>query len=523
MFPYSKSYEDQDVLKKRFAFYKNIENYSNNTIRVDYDKDKGLYCVAKDYLDYGSLSMKIPREFSICPYYLFPFKYEIMDAMNRIEGFNSTIGTDQLFSVYLLTYYIMYLKRAPKKQIEEYIRDNNFTEYYNLTKVDLSILDSFPTKTLNLGSMTSEHYELLKNLNYYSEREKEQEMVFRSVLIILRSNIHYPYIATFASDDELFKWAFGIVMSRTMTLKLNEYYILENYKISDPNIPPSIMKNIHANSFMGKTIGVPCVISYIDLCNHYHPKSIFSNDKVPITLETEPGYFLSHASAQWSPGDEVKYTYINEGNNVALLYNYGFFIKNNIFNNEKITIEDEYNMSIEQFNLCKEIGCFDPRIKMISHIPKIRQELINLQSLNERLLNYGRVRYLKGKFDTKNIIKKLAIDKKISHLNEITALLYYYKILKDNLESKKYVFENIIKDSQLVKSVLNTIEKKFDEIDDAENYWTRVKIIENIMMMDIYFKKIIPKHAHIILNRIINENNNDIMKLKAKYIQNLTK
>jgi hypothetical protein len=316
----------------------------------------------------------------------------------------------------------------------------------------------------------------------------------------------------------MFKWAYAIVMSRGMSLRLSEYYTLEQLKISDPNLPAHVRKNIQKNAFICKTVGCPCVIAFIDLCNHYQPQSIYSTDKLPIILDTRPGYFINNAVADWAPGDEIVYTYANEPSNIVLMSHYGFNVKNNLFNEQRIAIEDDYSMSLEQFNLCRELGCFDPKLKSISQISKSRVDSINLHSLNDKLLNYARVKYFKGKLDEKSILKKLAVDKKISHLNELSADLFYFKVMKDNLNNESRNIENSIKEGQVLKNRLQEIEQNWEKFDDAETVWKKFKISAIIFEMDLSYKKIIYRHAHVILNRILNENYNDVMKLRAKYV-----
>lgn len=518
LIPSAVCFEKEDSLKRRLNFYSKIQQYSNNTMRVGQDPEKGLYCVANDYIETGSLNLRVPKKLSICPYYIFPFKHEIIDALSKIPGLNQTLGHEQRFPVYVLSYYIMYLKAAPRNQVKEYIKKHNFTNYIELTDVDESLTDSFPDDMLTLGNFDPEHYSLLKQLNHPIEKDQELEMVFRIVMQELSSLPIFEVLYSWVSDYELFKWAYAIVMSRGMTLRLNEYYNLEQLKISDPNIPNNIRKNIEKNAFICKTVGCPCVIAFIDLCNHYQPQNVYSTDKLPIVLDTRPGFFINNAVADWSPGDEIVYTYSNEPSNILLMSHYGFNIKNNLFNEQRINIEDEYTMNLEQFNLCREIGCFDPKIKSVSNIPKTRTDSINLQTLNEKLLNYARVKYLKGKVDEKTVLKKLAVDKKISHLNELSAYLFYFKVIKNNLNQETKNIENSIKEGHVLKNRLSEIEKKWDEFENAESIWRKLKISANIFEMDLSYKKIIYRHAHVILNRILNETYNDVLKLRAKYI-----
>jgi hypothetical protein len=126
------------------------------------------------------------------------------------------------------------------------------------------------------------------------------------------------------------------------------------------------------------------------------------------------------------------------------LSHYGFYIKNDLFKEQKIVIEDDYTLTLEQFNICREIGCFDKRIRSIQQIPKTRNELIIPHSLNENIFNYGRVRFLKGKFVSKNKLKKLTADIQISNSNEMSAMINCYKVMMNNLrEESRNIYTSI--------------------------------------------------------------------------------
>jgi len=519
MIPKTKSFEDQEEFQKRFKFYSKIQQYSNNTIKVGNDPEAGLTCIANDYIPYAKLTLQVPKKLSICPYYIFPFKYEIISALQKVQGLNETLGTEQRFPVYLLTYYLMYLKSGLKDKINQYIKLKNMTDYYELTEIDESILDSFPKSVLSMGNFDPEHFQLIRQMNYQIDKDQELDAVFKVVLQDLSFSKDFEVTYPWISDFSLFKWAYSIVMSRGMTLRLNEYYNLESIKISDPNIPNHIKKNIKTNAYIGKNVGCPCIIAFIDLCNHYQPKNIYGTDKLPIVLDTKPGFFLNSAVADWNPGDEITYTYANDPNNLILMSHYGFYLKDNNYNEQKIYFEEDYNMGVEQFNLCKEVGCFDAKIRSVNQVPKSRNENIVPYTLNENLLNYARVKYLKPKFDAKNTLKKLLVDKKVSHLNELSAYLFYYKIMKDNLDYHGKIIEADIKEGQTLKNKISELEKNWNKIDNVEALWKKFKISYNLFMMDLNFKNILVKHANVILNRILNETNNDIMKLRAKYIE----
>ena len=115
------SYEDSESLLKRMEYYKKIKEFSNNTMDYMYDSNKGIYIVSNDNISALQKTLLVPKEYSMCPYYLFPFKFEIMESLNKVYDLDKTLGIDQKFALYILTYYIMYENFAYKEKIREYI------------------------------------------------------------------------------------------------------------------------------------------------------------------------------------------------------------------------------------------------------------------------------------------------------------------------------------------------------------------------------------------------------------------
>ena len=75
-------YESDDIIQERLKYYKQkSKEIFNNKIDFDYTKDRGTYCIAKEYIQNRSLIIKIPKEYLICPFDKFPFKLELLESI----------------------------------------------------------------------------------------------------------------------------------------------------------------------------------------------------------------------------------------------------------------------------------------------------------------------------------------------------------------------------------------------------------------------------------------------------------
>jgi len=77
------AFEDKESLSKRLKFYNDVRKYSNNTIIMKYSSEQGLYTEANDYIEVGQPYFKIARKLTLCAYYLFPFKFEIISFLKQ--------------------------------------------------------------------------------------------------------------------------------------------------------------------------------------------------------------------------------------------------------------------------------------------------------------------------------------------------------------------------------------------------------------------------------------------------------
>lgn len=516
--PPSNCNEDAEEVRKRVKFYAKISEISNNTIIVGASSSKGLSCVANDDIEYGSKIMQVSREMSLNPYDLFPFKYEFVNFLQEIPRINNTLGQEQKFSVFLLTYYLLYYMYAPKEAIRNYIIQNKMEQYYDVATVDESLKESFPKIMLNSATLENEHYALLNKLRFPISKGEELDYVYKSVLGKIYSNEHMTIILPWISDFKKFRWAYSIVMSRGMTLRLHEYYVLDQTK--NRKLKNWEKKNLKVNQMIGKSVGAPCVIAFVDLCNHYQPKHLDLRDRRPIILDTIPNYFLNTVSKNYYSGEEVTYTYINDPTNMMLFLHYGFIIPNNIFNMIKLKYYHTHPSLFTQrhLDLCLELGCTEGAIKDPSQIPSVRYSFIKINSLDTTISNYARVKYLNNDFDSKSVLKTILNNIPVSFENEIKAWLYYFNNLISLLQEENVSsFKTILK-IQKYRDLLRRLESNWQDDEDQRDQWRNLKTYENIYSMDLSYKKIMTLHLKGSINQIIYHTNNELKSLKNTYL-----
>jgi hypothetical protein len=508
------SYEDSETLAKRIKFYKNIKKYSNNTMDVGYDPVMGLTCIANDYLEVGQKVLQIPKSQTMCPYFMYPFKFEIIDALYHVPNLNSTIGIEQKFTVFVLTYYLLYHLYAPKDEIKQFINDNNLVEYMEIHEPDNSFVESLPKILLTSTTLENEHLQLLAALGFPTEKHQELENVYNYVLIALQKSSYYPLIFPWASNYERFLLAYANVMSRGMTLRLNEYNTLENYR--DRKKTAVEEKNYQIFQTLSKNVGSPCLIAYIDLCNHHQPKYDDMRDKRAIILDTIPGYFINTLSVGYKPGDEMTYTYTFDPSNIVLYFHYGFIIRDNIFNFAHLRYDNTDEFTPQQMNLCKELGCNDNSMKD-PNTPKTKMYKAKLNSVDETAITYARVKYLPSNFDHRPIVKKLANGEIVSYENEMNAWLWYYKNSRKSLKNERFPLMRSIRKAQKHADICREIEKNWGDDEKLIKEWSRNKHFEMIYKMDISYKIVMHRQVKASVNKVILHTTKEIENLKAKY------
>jgi hypothetical protein len=516
-FSFSYCFEEIESLHKRINFSKQVSKISNNTIKLYASQSDGLSCLTNDFLQEYQKLMKIPKKYTLCSSYLFPFKFEILKFLMNIPDIKERIGKDQNVTIYLLTYYLLYYMYAPKAQIKNYIIQKKLAQYYNYEDIDDSLKEYFPEMIPGSGLLDLEHYNLLSNLGYNLRYDLELEEVFKKVnekvLQLPYKDLIYPW----TSNYEQFKWAYSMVMSRSFTIKFKDYLRLEGLEDNtNLNLDISTKKNYEINKIISPpNVGATCLIAFVDLINHYQPKYLDYRDKKMIFLVFEKDNFVYFAPKNLNPGQEILHTYSDKPSNILLFLNYGFVIPNNIFNIHTIKVEDSTKLNLSQLGLCKELKCFEFDENDPWKIPETRFYNAKLSQIELSLLNYGRVLFLNKNFDKKTVLKTLSIDKIISFENEVMAWIYYFISFKKNTNNG--LLENSLKQCQKYRNVVKNIEDNWLNEKTKRDEWRRNKIYENIYLLDISYKKIVTRQMLGSINQVILNTHKELENLKEKY------
>jgi hypothetical protein len=511
------SYEDKDSLYKRLNLSKQISKYSNNIIKIGVSETKGVSGLADEFIDAGHALLKIPKKYSLCTYYLFPFKYEILSYLLSIPGFKQPTQPDVKVNLFLLTYYLLYNEFASKQEIKNYIKEKKLAQYYDCDDIDEGLREYFPKVIPGSGLLDKEHYQLLYSLGYKSvPYEKDLKQIFITVNMKISNSQHKDMISPWTGDFEKFIWAYSIVMSRSFTVKLEDYLRLEGLNEgSNLKLDSSMKKNLEVNRYISSSNqGGSCLIAFVDMLNHFQPQYSDLRDRRPLIKETQKGNFLFSSKHSFNPGQEITHTYNDNPTNIMLFFNCGFVISNNIFNIYELKVDDNTKLSLSQFELCRELKCVDTQL---SNLPKFRFYYAKLSIINEKLLNYGRVLYLNKDIDKKIVLKKLANEHKISYENEVMAFIYYFNSFKNISKSNNEMLKKTLKGCQKYRNIVRNVEDYWINEATKQDEWKRNKIYENLYLFDISFKKIVTKNMLGSINQIIFHTGGEIEKIKLKY------
>ena len=163
------------------------------------------------------------------------------------------------------------------------------------------------------------------------------------------------------------------------------------------------------------------------------------------------------------------------------------------------------------------MGCLDSTIKDPLKIPKVKSYGIKYATEIHELINFGRVKYLKGDINYSKVIKNIINDKPISHENEIKAWTFYYSKI---FYTFKFPLEKTIYKIQKYRNKRITLEKNSDlNIKNILNLWTRFKHFEMIFGVDLSYRAMMIEQQNTSLMKIIRNLNNNIHDLKKKYLK----
>jgi hypothetical protein len=522
---------------KRIKFASKLKKISNNKMTFSYNKISGIYCLANDFIKKGSYLYDIPKSLTINPYYLFPYKFEIMDILLKLNTIQNSLEKDQKLATYLLVFQYLIYRYPAKISLKKSIEINKFFDYYNYFEPDNSIFDSYPNFVSSLYNSDEENIYILKQMKISHYQINELKEIYDYCFFEISKEQKLMELIFIIKDFKTFKEAYALIMSRSMTIALKDYLILEGLDKSNKNttsasvsysnsdsdsIPISIKKNNQRNLVIGRN-GSPALISFIELCNHGQPK--FFNEKNKnkeinnnnnrnfIHISIKKGSYVHKSSNFYRPGEEIVFNYLHNPTSFYLSLNYGFILKKNIFDIYLIKIKDFALINKNQENLCKILDC---------------SSSVNLSNngLNENLLNYGRIKFFRKNILDEEILNKLNKDKIFffSNENEIASYIHYFNILKFELMIEHKNIMECFSGGTGVKLALKIIEENHNLKKEKLklkilNKWKKLKLKETIYDLAFLSKNILIINTEKILNNIIKINSQEIINIKENYLK----
>lgn len=148
---YDSSPED---IRRTIEFNQNYtEMVTEGRISFDYNEKLGTYCTARKPLKKADLAIKVPINFTMCSYDIFPFMFELKDIiyshLSKKIG-NNVNDTNSKTIKYLSALKFLYHKNADQEKVEEYLRKNGKEYYINrLNDQNKAYLDSLPKIQFN--------------------------------------------------------------------------------------------------------------------------------------------------------------------------------------------------------------------------------------------------------------------------------------------------------------------------------------------------------------------------------------
>jgi len=462
----------QEFNTKREEFYSQIINISNGKLKMENLPGKGLSAISLKDIEKKEILLEVPREFTICNMNLFPFKYEIYEALNQLPD-------RQLFGHLLLIYQLLYDFYAPKEEIREYIKLKKLEKYYDYHDKSENIKYSFSAYTPNFPYYENSHWELFGKL-FDMPKDNKILRIFSTMLYYISNSEHRDYILPWINNFENFRWIWSNILSRAYKDTPESIFELEYFNVT--KFEYSHQLNLDFSKKMVNEGGIPItrIICFSDLMNHYQNKYLDLRDKMSAVLYAKNGKLIVRSNNKFYEGKEVENNYQDNPDSLKLSSIYGFLAKDNIFDNFEANISLDEKLTSAQKDLCIKIKCFENEKEFRS---KIINRKIYTSTVDKLLLNYARVRLLKVNIsNASKYLDLLSNNKIIDYENEIGTWMYYYTIMKQQKENKNVIIspENLIYSMQYYRDIARKIEKKVIDTFDQLKHWGYFKNFEYI-------------------------------------------
>jgi len=127
----SRTFKTENSDSDRLNFYQTrADKITQGKLNFQFSPEKGIYTIANKDLKPNSIAIKIPTDYILCNFDMFPFKFELKEAI--ISYFNSFKLTPQMEitpSNIIFAYYLMFLRFEEKEKIFEKIKKEKMSHY----------------------------------------------------------------------------------------------------------------------------------------------------------------------------------------------------------------------------------------------------------------------------------------------------------------------------------------------------------------------------------------------------------
>jgi hypothetical protein len=519
---------------RKLLYEQNFYNFTNK-LSIGFNNHKGYFCIASKNISKNDTVFEIPRNLALSVFDKFPFKSTFLKVVQS----NDKIVNNNLTSNILLTLRLMQDLKSNitmnfitfKKNLKEIDPELDFpSEFENykqylrdISHFSLRFLNNLPFTTgLNQFSWNDEDINEYQKTGFFPVFKKELGTIYEAIIQNIASlNSKFSLFTQYwlnTQNINIFMSIYSVVSSRTFRAELNDFGITEkgnNYK-----------DNLIINKTGGTTL-----IPFIDLCNHYHPRDnvgeISNNSKsyeikrLKIIYEDEKINILSLNN--YKSNEEFDFTYSNIFTNDFLLLNYGFFVKNNpfqeyVFKFEMSDPNKSFYQRLKKVNLTEHTLFITQSNKLVMHIK------LNKYKLSDDLI----------KFITSYITYQNSLEKSKT-LSEKEMLVKIYSLYINTLDRNINEFisfrnlSNVISDTlnenhNKIKKLTEIIEKNSKNSTDELQNLLYYKTLHSYLKKNLIFKfnldnlNILVAQKSVSLNYLVRLMSNDVRKFKKRYV-----
>jgi hypothetical protein len=169
------------------------QDITNGKIEFTISEDNEISCIAKENIKKNEIVFKIPEDYLLSTFDMFPFKFEIKDAVfsyfSKFATNNQMQQSENKSSQFILTFYLMFLSTSNRDKILEDVSSKLKLNYYNV-KIKQKAVEYLkilpPTYGLNMYDEEEKYLVKLVGLNV--DKMDEMKEVFEYVIKNLKDS-----------------------------------------------------------------------------------------------------------------------------------------------------------------------------------------------------------------------------------------------------------------------------------------------------------------------------------------------